>query len=89
MNERRCPDCDAAWGELHEGFCIKERCPFCGGQLVLCDCIFTVLNLTDAERVAVEEYIDDSVEPLRDICKRWAAALGAKGRVPFGKSPSG
>src|SRR4051812_34517030 len=70
-----CPDCGTAWGQLHEPFCIKERCPFCGGQLVACDCIFTVLDLDDAEREAVEEFEDDTVEPLRGIVARWRAAV--------------
>jgi hypothetical protein len=34
--------------------------------------------------VAVEEYIDDSVEPLAGITKRWKDALELKGRIPFG-----
>jgi hypothetical protein len=35
------------------------------------------------ERTAVEEYIDDTEEPLRGINKRWQAALEREGRVPF------
>jgi hypothetical protein len=42
-----------------------------------------VLGLSDAERVVVEEFIDDSVEPLRGICDRWSKTVEAKGRVPF------
>jgi hypothetical protein len=33
-----CPDCGAAEGKLHEPRCDRDRCPFCGGQLLLCDC---------------------------------------------------
>ena len=84
MAERRCPDCETVWGELHERFCTKELCPFCGGQLASCECIFAVLQLTDAEREVVEEYIDDSEQPLQGINERWVAALEAKGRIPFG-----
>lgn len=78
-----CPDCGAGTGELHEPFCLKERCPFCGGQLACCGCIFTVLQLNAEEREVVEAYEDDSVEPLRSLCARWRAALEAAGRVPF------
>jgi hypothetical protein len=78
-----CPDCGAQLGELHEPFCLKERCPFCGTQLATCGCIFEVLNLTDDERVVVEEYIDDSIEPLKSICERWSNELERKGRIPW------
>ena len=77
-----CPDCGAPSGEFHEFFCLKERCPFCGGQRVTCSCIVTVLKLNDEERAAVEAYEDDSKEPLAGIIQRWAAALMNKGRLP-------
>lgn len=78
-----CEDCRAKKGELHEMFCTKERCPFCGEQLVSCGCIHKVLNLTSKESKAVDEYIDDTVEPLKSINIRWITALNKKGRVPF------
>jgi hypothetical protein len=79
-----CRSCGTPVGQLHDPFCNRELCPFCGDFITTCDCIFTVLNLSDAERKAVEEYIDDSVEPLSGINARWKAAVEAKGRVPFG-----
>jgi hypothetical protein len=82
MKDDRCI-CDAAPGELHERFCTRERCPFCGGQLASCDCIKTVLNLSASEIAAVDEYVDDSVDPLRSIVDRWIRALDEKGRVPW------
>jgi hypothetical protein len=78
-----CPDCDTPTGQLHEMFCSKERCPFCGRQLVTCGCISTVLNLTEDEQAAVDDYEDDQSEPLAGIIERWRVALAAKGRVPF------
>lgn len=33
-----CGDCAVAEGELHERGCDMERCPFCGHQLISCDC---------------------------------------------------
>jgi hypothetical protein len=78
-----CPSCGTAVGQLHEPFCNRELCPFCGDFITTCDCIFEVLSLTDDERAIVEEYEDDSVEPLRGICNRWSAAVDAKGRVPY------
>ena len=83
----RCPECLCASGALHEIFCLKERCPFCGGQLASCPCIFEVLNLTPEERRVVEDYVDDSIEPLKSINERWERALEKKSRVPV-QSPS-
>jgi hypothetical protein len=78
-----CPDCGVREGELHDLFCTKERCPFCGNQLITCDCISSVLKLSDVEQDALDRYIDDTVPPLSDIMKRWKDALGSKGRVAF------
>jgi hypothetical protein len=82
-----CADCGVRSGELHDLFCLKERCPFCGGQLASCECIGRVLDLTQDEQGLVDEYIDDSIPPLSDIMHRWREALNAKGRVPFEAHP--
>lgn len=34
----RCHDCAALHGHVHHYGCDTERCPFCGGQLISCDC---------------------------------------------------
>ena len=81
--ESTCPDCGAQSSALHDLFCLKESCPFCDGQLATCDCIYDVLALNDTERKAKEEYVDDSIEPLRSIMDRWKLALNKKGRVPY------
>jgi hypothetical protein len=78
-----CQSCGTSPGQLHEPFCNCELCPFCGDFITTCGCIFEVLSLTDKEREVVEEYEDDSVQPLRGICERWWAAVEAKGRVPY------
>ena len=80
---RICDDCGCSEGELHEMFCLRERCPFCGSQLVSCGCISNVLSLSPEEQRALDDYIDDSVEPLKGINERWVKALNRKGRVPF------
>lgn len=33
-----CHDCDAAPGEYHQLGCDVEQCPYCGFQLISCDC---------------------------------------------------
>jgi hypothetical protein len=40
------------------------------------------LKLTPEERRVVEDYVDDSVEPLMGINERWEKALNKKGRIP-------
>lgn len=81
--QQSCNDCGCTVGALHDMFCTKERCPYCGGQLVTCGCITKVLELSDEEQQALDEYVDDEVEPLRSINARWIKALNRKGRVPF------
>jgi hypothetical protein len=78
-----CRSCGAPIGQLHEPFCAREVCPFCGDFITSCECIFEVLNLSDDERVVVEEYVDDEAEPLRSICAQWRQAVEAKGRIPY------
>jgi hypothetical protein len=78
-----CPSCGTTVGQPHEPFCNRELCPFCGDFITTCDCIFEVLSLTDEECELVEQFEDDSVQPLRGICDRWRAAVEAKGRVPY------
>ncbi len=86
---RICNDCRHNEGELHELFCTRELCPFCGRQLVSCGCISKILQLDPDEQRVVDEYIDDEVEPLRSINTRWVKALNKKGRVPVGTPWSG
>ena len=79
-----CGDCGRERGSLHDMFCTKETCPFCFGQLASCRCIHVVLKLSDSESTAVDEYVDDFVDPLKTIIERWKDALNEKGRIPFG-----
>lgn len=83
MTEVNCPDCGCETGSLHELYCLKERCPFCGNQLASCGCMKTVLELSPEQKDVVDAYEDDSEEPLRSILRRWEKALARKGRVPY------
>ncbi|HME53585.1 MAG TPA: hypothetical protein VKM55_15270 [Candidatus Lokiarchaeia archaeon] len=37
-------DCGCKEGEIHEYGCDMEGCPFCGGQLCSCNCIYEKLG---------------------------------------------
>lgn len=63
-----CPACQAAVGELHELGCPVEICPWCGGQLVHCDCRF--------EQLGADEISE------RDLL-RFEALLEEQGRVAY------
>jgi hypothetical protein len=43
-NEDTCPACHAGTGEFHELGCPVELCPWCGGQLIHCNCRFDQLG---------------------------------------------
>nr|MDU9044378.1 hypothetical protein [Candidatus Electrothrix aestuarii] len=44
-----CPACHAATGEEHELGCPVEICPWCGGQLIHCECRFAQLDVEELE----------------------------------------
>lgn len=56
-----CPACHAATGEEHELGCPVEVCPWCGGQLIHCECRFAQLDLeeitTDQDLLRFEEVL--------------------------------
>lgn len=68
QGEHVCHDCGAHEGELHQRGCDMELCPFCGWQLISCDCCFELLEV---DEVTAEEEA------------AWVDMLNEKGRVPF------
>lgn len=69
MDEDICPACHACTGENHELGCPVELCPWCGGQLIHCDCRYEQLGL---------DAIDTEEELLR-----FEAILEERGRIPY------
>ena len=78
VKRERCGDCHALEGEYHELGCDLERCPFCGGQLISCDCCYEILNIDGSPGTRVYEF---GITP--EQRKQWERALNDKGRVPF------
>ena len=64
-----CPACHAATGEMHELGCPVELCPWCGGQLIGCNCRF--------EQLEKDEIADE-----QDLV-RFEELLEQKGRVAY------
>lgn len=62
-DENICPACHTATGELHEFGCPVEVCPWCGGQLVYCNCRFDKLEveslLSEKDLIRFEEILDE------------------------------
>jgi hypothetical protein len=84
---RRCHDCACLEGELHEPGCDMERCPFCGGQLLTCDCCYDYLGLRDSRL-----YSEDTSYLPPDVYEhglseeqeaKWEVILNHKGLVPY------
>ena len=56
MNGKKiCPDCNRSEGELHKLGCDMEKCPFCGHQLISCECF---KDVTDDELTEIFKDID-------------------------------
>jgi hypothetical protein len=76
----KCGGCGTVEGALHEFGCAAERCPFCGGQLISCDCL--------EEHIETSESDDDGDGNYpAHIGRAWEALLTRKGRVPFIRYP--
>jgi hypothetical protein len=77
VKRERCGDCHALEGEYHELGCDLERCPFCGDQLISCDCCYEILNIDGSPGTRVEFGLTPEQR------KQWERTLNDKGRVPF------
>jgi hypothetical protein len=82
IDDRSCGDCGAQEGMLHAPGCDMERCPFCGGQLMSCECPYEKLNIDITPGTwAYEHGLTDEQE------KQWDKMLTEKGRIPHTENP--
>lgn len=87
-----CHDCGVTEGQIHEFGCDMECCPFCGHQLISCNCVYKLLGLQNDMKYSEETYfLPPKVfsEGLSDEqYSRWLGMLEARGRVPFIQYPN-
>lgn len=79
----KCHDCGCLEGQIHEYGCDMERCPFCGGQLITCDCCYRILDI-DASEGTWAYNNGLTVEQTRI----WLQKLSEEGRVPYIRWPN-
>ena len=82
---KRCHDCGAVEGALHELGCDMERCPFCGGQLITCSCAYEQLGYDydwSKDNCGLPQEIYENGLPDAELIK-WESILEKKGRVPY------
>jgi hypothetical protein len=85
MTKYKCHDCGCEEGEIHEQGCDVERCPFCGYQLLSCNCRYTRLGYNFDEskpfcglpKNIYEHGLTD------EQYKKWLCILEKKGRISF------
>lgn len=71
LDEDICPACHAVAGEYHELGCPVEICPWCGGQLIYCDCRYEKLGL---DAISSEEEL-----------QQFEVLLEEQGRLPYSR----
>jgi hypothetical protein len=76
--KQRCHDCGAQEGEFHKPGCDMERCPFCGGQLISCECAYKKLGIDVSP--GTWAYKHGLTE---EQGKKWDKMLRRKGLIPY------
>ena len=81
--EKRCHDCNCKEGEIHSLGCDMESCPFCGGQLISCGCVYDKLNIDCSPGTWAYEKGLTIVQE-----ERWKELLEEVGRIPYIQWPN-
>ena len=76
MTQHECHDCGCQEGAIHDLGCDMELCPWCGGQLINCDCIYEQLGISCDSDAEIPELTDAQY-------KKWLKSLNKKGRIPY------
>jgi len=84
-DKETCHDCNCKEGELHMLGCDMERCPFCGHQLISCDCRYTkngfdVDESKEFSGLPEQIYMQGLPDELED---KFLTMLEEKGRIPY------
>lgn len=85
----RCSDCRVKEGDLHQFGCDQEICPFCGKQLISCNCAYIALGYdydSNARFCGLPEKIYNNGLSIQDE-KKWIEILNKKGRIPYIRYP--
>lgn len=78
MSEQKCHDCGISEGQIHHYGCDMEECPFCGEQLISCQCAYRMLYIDVREGTwAYENGLTKEQE------HQWLEKLEQKGRIPY------
>jgi len=77
-----CHDCGAKEGEYHKLGCDMERCPFCGHQLISCECCYELLGIDVSVGTWAYEngLTEEQEEKFFELCEQ-------KGRIPWVQIP--
>jgi hypothetical protein len=82
-----CGACGVSEGQLHQPGCDMEKCPFCGGQLISCDCVYEILGLYNPDLYGEQTaYLPPDIYKnglSDDLADMWEKKLEEKGLVPF------
>ena len=73
-----CHDCAVKEGQIHEFSCDMERCPFCGRQLLSCNCVYEKLDIDCSEGSFTYTHGLTTIEE-----EHWLTILEENGRVPY------